>query len=65
MLFEMYGRVYREKWNGPYEVPVVISLLGFGIMFANFHVGRMMLLFNAMLYFSVSEICEPKRSYMY
>ena len=49
---------------GLYDVPMFMSLLGFsmGIMFSNFCVYRMMLLFNAMVYI---EVCESKRSYVF
>ena len=52
-----------EFWQlmGLYEVPMFISLLGFGIgiLFPNFHVCRKMLLFSAMLYMLVRYV-NPK-----
>ena len=35
---------------GMYEVPMVMSLLRFGIMFSKFHMCWMMFLLNAMVY---------------
>ena len=65
MLFVMYGirlctsvLAITESEMGLYEVTMFMSLLGFGrgIMFANFHVCGMMLLFNAMLYMLVRYV---------
>ena len=39
---------------GRYELPMFMSLFGVGIIFGNFHVCGMMLLFNAMLVMYVS-----------
>ena len=49
---------------GLYDVPMFMSLFGFGIgmMFASFHIRGMMLLFSDVLYMLV-EVCQSKWSY--
>ena len=63
MLFVVYARrlfsrvlvITEISEMGLYKVPMFMSLLGFGMgyRFANFHVFRVMLLFNVMLYMLV------------
>ena len=49
---------------GLYDVSMFMSFYGFGIgmMFANFHVCGMLLVFTDMLYMLTDEISKSKRS---
>ena len=51
---------------GLYEVPLSVSLLGFGIwtMLANFHVCGIMFLLRAVFKHTRQE-CESKRAYVF
>ena len=55
VVFSLVFAIIERSEMGLYEVPRFLSLLGLGtgIMFANFHVCEMVLLFNSILYMLV------------
>ena len=71
ILFVMYGgSVFSSSFSitersemGLYDVPMFMPLLGFviGMMFGNFHVCKMMLLFSAMLYMRGMRVQTVRR----